>query len=108
MLADLTNRGKQKMIQQDLKLFMFVRGKLDALIAIGLHFIAASQWNQLNPREAFGQLGIKFPDSLPNDWSFFDFASLAKIQFHDGHKTVQANTDIDGEITFFIGDKNND
>ena len=96
------------MIDEDLKLYMFVRGKLDALIAIGLHFTAVSKWHQLNPKEAFSELGIKFPDSLPDDWAFFDFASLAKIQFYNGHKSVQANTDIDGEIIFFIGDKTDD
>lgn len=96
------------MSHEDLKMFMFVRGKLDALIALGLHFIAVSRWRQLSPKEAFSELGIKFPDSLPDDWSFFDFASLAKIQFHNDHKSVQANTDIDGEIYFFVGGKTDD
>ena len=107
-LGELTSKKENFMTKDEIRMVMFVADLQAALIALGLQFMAVSQWHQLKPKQALGELGIKTSDSIPNDWAFFNFASLAKIQFDKNYRSVKKVTDLDGEITFFMDGETDD
>ena len=96
------------MKEDDLRMFMFAGDLKSTLIALGIHFVAIAKWHEIAPKEALGEIGIKTPDSMPNDWEFFNFSKLAKIEFDKNHRSIKAITDLDGEVTFFMRGNNDD
>ena len=96
------------MRNENLRMFMFAADLQSALIALGIHFVAVGKWHELSPKQALGELGIKTSDSLPDDWEYFEFSKLAKIEFDKNHRSIKAVTDLDGKVTFFIRGDNHD